>query len=514
VKDTTPQKLSRRKARIERRLARRRLAAQSRRIFAAANIAYEVADRAIALCPGGIGAVHLLARNVGLPKAIDDKLHLLKFHLPYHESDHVLNIAYNILCGGSCLQDLELLRTNEAYLNALETDRIPDPTTAGDFCRRFAGDQEVLTLLECFNDVRVKVWKQQPNEFFDKAIIDADGTLAPTWGECKEGMNISYDGQWGYHPLLISLANTKEPLYLVNRPGNRPSHEQADEYLDKAIARCRQAGFRSIVLRGDTDFEQTWKLDGWAGAGDVTFIFGADARANLVARAGELPEEAWRRLERPAPYVIQTQERSKLQNIKEQIVREKGYKNFVLLWEDVAEFEYRPTLCKQDHRMIALRKKISVEKGQEKLFEEYRYFFYITNDRTLLAEQVVYSANDRCDQENLIEQLKNGVQAMRNPLDNLHSNWAYMVMAGLAWSLKAWCGLLLPVTPGAPEKGHREQKRLILRMEFKRFVNGLIQLPCQIVRTGRRIIYRLLAWNPWALPLVRLANAMRQPLRC
>ena len=164
--------------------------------------------------------------------------------------------------------------------------------------------------------------------------------------------------------------------------------------------------------------------------------------------------------------------------------------------------------------LIALRKKISVEKGQEKLFEEYRYFFYITNDRTLSAEQVVYSANNRCDQENLIEQLKNGVKAMRNPLDNLHSNWAYMVMAGLAWSLKAWCGLLMPVTPGAPAKVHREQKRLILRMEFKRFVNGLIQLPCQIVRTGRRIIYRLLAWNPWALPLVRLAKAMRQPLRC
>lgn len=88
------------------------------------------------------------------------------------------------------------------------------------------------------------------------------------------------------------------------------------------------------------------------------------------------------------------------------------------------------------YRMIALRKKIAVEKGQERLFEQYRYFFYITNDRTSTPEQIVFSANDRCDQENLIEQLKNGVRSMRHPLDNLHSNWAYMVMASLAWTLK------------------------------------------------------------------------------
>jgi len=368
--------------------------------------------------------------------------------------------------------------------------------------------------METINETRLTVWKQQPAEFFQQAIIDADGTIAPTFGECKQGMDISYKGEWGYAPLLLSMANTKEPLYLVNRSGNRPSHEQADEYFDKAAALCRRGGFQSILFRGDTDFEQTWKLDEWARAGDITFIFGADACQALETRAAALPVSDWRRLERPAGYEVKTEPRAKPENVKERIVRQRGYKNFVLQWEDVAEFDYRPVLCKQAYRMIALRKKISEERGQERLFEFYRYFFYITNDRESSAEQIVFLANDRCDQENLIEQLKNGVRAMRNPLDNLHSNWAYMVMSSLAWTLKSWCGLLLPVTAGAPAAKHKEQKRSILRMEFKRFLNSMIQLPCQIVRTGRRIVYRLLAWNPWASSVIRLAEAMRRPLRC
>ena len=314
-------------------------------MFTAGNIRYEVAERDRGLGCGGIGAVHLLVRHVALDKAIDAALHLLKVHKPYHESDHVLNIAYNILAGGACLEDLELLRNDEAYLDALGAGRIPDPTTAGDFCRRFESEAPILQLMETINDVRVSVWKRQEAGFFDVATIDADGTIAPTFGECKGGMNISYDGQWGYHPLVISLANTKEPLYLVNRQGNRPSHEQADAYLDKAAALCRRAGFRRIVLRGDTDFMQTWKLDGWDDAGDITFYFGADARKSLIGRAEGLPEGVWKRLQRPPKYEVQTEERSRPANVKEQVVREKRFKNLVLQWEDVAQFEHRPDLC-------------------------------------------------------------------------------------------------------------------------------------------------------------------------
>ena len=230
-------------------------------MFTARNIHYELADRARGLGPGGIGAMHLLARRTGLIEAIDRRLHLLKVHLPYHESDPVLNIAYNILSGGTCLEDIELWRNDEVYLDALGAQRIPDPTTAGDFCRRF-DETDVEILMNTINNVRVKVWQQQPAEFFEEAIVEADGTMAQTTGQCKRGMDINHKGQWGYHPLLISLANTAEPLYLVNRSGNRPSHEGAAARFDQSIALCKRAGFKRVLLRGDTDFTQTRHLDG------------------------------------------------------------------------------------------------------------------------------------------------------------------------------------------------------------------------------------------------------------
>ena len=176
-----------------------------------------------------------MAQRLGLVRDLNDNLHLLKRHQPYFESDHVLNIAYNLLAGGSRLEHLEVRRNDEVYLDALGAERIPDPTTAGDFCRRFT-EPDVVRLMDTVNETRLRAWKEQPADFFEEAFIDADGTLAPSGGVCKQGVDIAYDGTWGYHPLVVSLANTAEPLYLVNRSGNRPSHEQADIYLQQATS--------------------------------------------------------------------------------------------------------------------------------------------------------------------------------------------------------------------------------------------------------------------------------------
>jgi hypothetical protein len=167
----------------------------------------------------------------------------------------------------------------------------------------------------------------------------------------------------------------------------------------------------------------------------------------------------------------------------------------------VAEFDYRPSACGTTYRMIVVRKNITHEKGDVRLFDEVRYFFYITNDRSSTPAEVVFSCNDRCNQENLIEQLRNGPRAFRAPLDNLYSNWAYMVMTALAWNLKAWTALWLPET-GRWAEQHRTQKQRVLRMEFRTFINALLKIPCQIIRTGGKIVYRLLNWNPW-LPVFR-----------
>jgi hypothetical protein len=471
-------------------------------MMTAANIHYELAERVQGLSAGGIGAMLLLARKTGLIDGIDQNLHLLKRHLPYHESDHVLNIAFNVLAGGDRIEHLELRRNDEVYLNALGAVRIPDPTTAGDFCRRFA-EPDVLTLMDVFNQVRLRVWAERPPPFFEQAIIDVDGTVVSTDAECKQGVDIAYNGQWGYHPLVVSLANTAEPLFLLNRSGNRPSHEEADVILDKAVELCRRAGFRTILLRGDTDFTQTKHLDRWHDAGDVRFLFGIDAMPNLKALAEDLPPEAYSFLERPPYYEVKTAPRQRPERIKPEIVRQRGFKTIHLLEEMVAEFDYQPVACRRSYRMVVVRKRLGTAQGQMRLFEEYRYFFYITNDRTLTAEEVVFSANDRCDQENLIAQLKSGVHALTTPVDDLVSNWAYMVMASLAWSLKAWSALLVPVSPRHAKK-HEAEKRTLLRMEFKTFRAAMIQMPCQIVRTAGRLIYRLLSWNPWQMVFLRL----------
>ena len=154
---------------------------------------------------------------------------------------------------------------------------------------------------------------------------------------------------------------------------------------------------------------------------------------------------------------------------------ERGFENQKLVGEDLAEIEYQPGKCKRKYRVIILRKNISVQKGERVLFEEVRYFFYITN-RQDKAEKIVALANGRCDQENVIEQLKNGVNAMRMPVNDLVSNWAYMVMAALAWNLKAWYGLLVP---------NRERGIELVKMEFRRFLHAIMLLPCQVVRTGQ-----------------------------
>jgi hypothetical protein len=500
-------KLARRKRRIEKRLDKSDLGDCSKPMFTASNIHYEIGERGRGIAYGGIGAMRLLVDKLRLAEAIDERLHLLKIHLPYHESDHVLNLAYNALCDGTCLEDIELRRNDEVFLDAVGTRRIPDPTTAGDFCRRFT-PEDVHTLLDIFNDVRTKAWAGQPDEFFAQARIDADGTLVDTTGECKQGMDIAYNGTWGYHPLVVSLANTGEVLSVVNRSGNRPSHEGAAAEIDRAIRVCREGGFRHILVRGDTDFTQTAHLDRWHGDG-VQFLFGVNVTANLQILADDLPETAWQTLTRPLRYQVKTEPRTRPQNVKEQIVVERAFKNIRLDSETVAEFDYRPTACHKSYRLIVVRKDLSVEKGEQLLFEDYRYFFYITNDRTSTPAEIVFAANDRCNQENLHAQLKHGVCALQAPVDNLVSNWAYMVMTALAWNLKAWLALQLPEQPGRWAERHRTEKRTVLTMEFKTFINAFLRLPCQIIRTSRRLVYRLLSWNPWQPVFFRMLDVLR-----
>ena len=281
-----------RKAKVRRARARGGRAG-SKPVFGPGRIHLEIGDRIGAMSFGGIGVMRRLVSRLGLVREIDRRLHLLKRHLPYRESDHVLNIAYNILCGSTRLEDLNGLRNNVPYLDALDAEMIPSPTAAGDFMRRFE-QEDVVELMEALGAVRPQLWKGRGRELLGPvAYVDVDGTVAPTQGEKKAGMDMSYKGVWGYHPLIISLANTGEVLSLVNRPGNVPSHTGAAEWIGRSIDLVAPHVER-VCVRGDTHFSLTAHFDEWSEKAD--FIFGYRSCPVLEAAVSVLDEESWQPL--------------------------------------------------------------------------------------------------------------------------------------------------------------------------------------------------------------------------
>jgi hypothetical protein len=491
VKKITHEQSRRNSARRQRRVrARHRQAGhwgqRSQPMLTSQKINYEVGGNVEATPFGGLFAMHRLVTKLGLVGQLDERLRLLKMHLPYHESDHVLTLAYSVLTGGTRLEDVDRLRNDVPLMNGLGAALLPDPTTTGDFLRRFT-EADLLRLMEAINSVRPKLWTGRAADLLGEvAYLDVDGTIVPTTGQLKQGMDISYKGIWGYAPLLITLANTREVLYLVNRPGNAPSHTDAAGWIDKAIALVAPHTKR-VCVRGDTDFALTTHFDRWAQ--QVDFVLGTDNIAALRTRAEALPEHAWKRLQRPARYETSTgTTRARRHNRKREVVTERGYLNLKLNYEDVAEFTYRPGKCARAYRVVVLRKNISRMKGEHPLIDEVRYFFYFTTypADTHPAARIVELANDRCDQENIVGQLKSGINALHAPVDDLHSNWAYMLIAALAWNIKSWHAMMM----------HRKQDRhAFIRMEFKRFLDTVIRIPAMVLVRARAIVVRLIAYT-------------------
>ena len=280
--------LATRKRRIEQRLDKTRFRGTCPMI-GASNIDYEIAQRTRAISVGGIGMMHQIVKRLQLDRAINQAVPIFKIYLPYSESDHVLNIAYNPLAGGTCLEHLELLRTNEVYLDALGATRIPDPTTAGDFCRRFSR-QAIQRLMNVVNETRLKVWGQQSPEFLKEATIDADGTMVETTGECKEGIDINHKGQWGYHPRV--LGQHAEPLFLsiARQPPQPYEPWYLDRAVDSAVGPAFARSLRGYRLHADRAFGSlgragVLRIARWLEGGTATPGNDCDARQSTKIRA-------------------------------------------------------------------------------------------------------------------------------------------------------------------------------------------------------------------------------------
>jgi hypothetical protein len=154
----------------------------------------------------------------------------------------------------------------------------------------------------------------------------------------------------------------------------------------------------------------------------------------------------------------------------------------------VAEFTYRPGRCARNYRVVVLRKNISRMKGEQALIDEIRYFFYFTtySADTHTPAQIVELANGRCDQENIVGQLKSGINALHAPVDDLLSNWAYMLIAAPAWNIKSWYAMMMH---------RRHDRHAFIGMEFKHFLHTVIAIPATIITRARTITVRLQAYT-------------------
>lgn len=455
-------------------------------------------ERGEATAYGGLSLAVAVVRQLGVDRALDQALNLLRSHRPFRESDHVLTHVYNLFVGGTCIEDIGHLQASEPVRRMLGAVRIPDPTTAGDFLRRF--DAESVGALDGAIDVGQEgVWRRRyGRRKASRVIVDLDSHVRPVYGDQKEGADFSYQGSLAYHPLVISLAETQECLRLINRPGNTPSAEGAEAHLEQLFPWLLRR-FRQVVVRGDAAFCNQKIFDVCEAHGQC-FAVVSPAQRNFEALAEALPESTWkpyrgpgqrrRRAQRPQRW------RKRRPNLRRRLARQRGKHDLKLERQWVAEIPYRPERSRRTFRLVIRRQRIE-EHHQGELFELWRYRYVMTNlPSSTSARGVVDLTYQRCDQENVIEQLQHGVAGMRMPTGGLLSNAAFLTCARLAHNLKAWLAqLALP--------------RETMRWEWKRFRHGFVYVAARVIRQSRQIHVRIAASHRTA-PTIVQAHARLQ----
>jgi hypothetical protein len=439
------------------------------------HAAVETSD---ATAVGGLALAARLSATLKAPRRIDAELSLLKTHRPFSESDHVLTHVYNLFLGGTCIEDIADLQHSEASRRILGAARIPDPTTAGDFLRRFGRD-DIAGLDHVCDDLHRAAWKKRYGKRKrDLALVDIDSHVRHVYGEQKEGADFTYKGGFGYHPLVISLAETQECLRIVNRPGNVVSPDGADLALESVVPLLKER-FRRIVVRGDSAFAQQPIYDTCERHG-LHFAMVSPCHVNFEDLADAIPERSWKpfRAEREDRPACKKKRRRRGSNIRRRKARKRGKRDLKLERQWVAEIDYKPARSESTYRLVIRRQRIE-ESEQGQLFELWRYRFVITNlPKSVAAAEVVRLSYRRCDQENVIEQLQNGVAAMRMPTGSFLANWAYLVCARIAHNLKAWLAMLaLPAE--------------VMRWEWKRFRKAFVFVAARVVKRAGQVLVRI-----------------------
>jgi len=452
---------------------------------------------------GGLVLAQQFVRRFGVGQRLDRALRLFKRHAPYHESDHILALAYTLYADGRCLEDQAALQGSEAVRRLVGACRIPDPSTAGDFLRRFKTTQDLEQLSGVTDEVQEAVWsklactvrrRRKKQEF---ALVDLDGHIKPLYGVQKEGADFSYNRRWSYQPLVVSLGGSGECLKVVNQPGSARSSTAAVTALREVLPRVKRH-FRNALVRGDSDFDRSDIFNTVMDKG-AYFAICARVYCKRAALAEAIAEQNW------TPFVprAEREERSgsfrrgRTPNYRRQKAAERRYRTLRTVRQWVSEVAYQPHGLATACRMIVRRVLIEETDGQGVLFSHFRYRLVLSNlPRSYTSGQIIDLTYQRCDQENVIEQFGQGIAGWRMPVAEFMGNSAWLEIARLAWNLGKWIAQLALPTE-------------VVRWEWKRFRRHFVYIAAKVLKTGRRFVVRL-AGSHRFLPDILTAHARLQ----
>src|SRR5688572_13964394 len=434
---------------------------------------------------GGLVLAQQFVRRFRIAQRLDTSLRLFRRHAGYDESDHVLALAYTLYADGRCLEDQAVLQGSEAVRRLVGACRIPDPTTAGDFLRRFKSAPEVEQLSGVIDEVEESVWsklarkarrRRKKHEF---ALVDLDGHIKPLYGAQKEGADFSYDGRWSYQPLVVSLGGSGECLKVVNQPGSARPSEAAATALKEVLPRVKRH-FRNALVRGDTDFDRSDVLNTVMDEG-AYFAIGARVYSKRAALVEAITEQSW------TPFVPRAEREQRSEpsrhgrtpNCRRHKAAERGYRRLRTVKQWVSEIAYQPHGLSAACRMIVRRVLIEETDGQGALFKHFRYRLVLTNlPRSYRPWQIIDLTYQRCDQENVIEQFGQGIAGWRMPVAEFMGNSAWLEIARLAWNLGKWIAQI-----ALPSE--------VVRWEWKRFRRHFVYIAAKVLKSGRRLVVRL-----------------------
>jgi hypothetical protein len=458
-------------------------------------------DRRANVTPfGGLSLVVEFFRRFRVAQRIDAQVKVLKVHNPFYESDHVLAQACSLFVGGTCLEDVAILQHDEAAKRLLGACRLPDPTTAGDFLRRFDRNEapEALRQLRTsVDEVQDAVWRKLSRKKRKLATVDLDGKVKEFYATQKEGADFSHNGKWSYHPLMASLAQTGECLAVRNRPGNFRSSEGAADLLEELLPRI-EPRFRTILVRGDSDFDRA-DVRRVVEEHGAFFAFVARETGPRPTIAANIDECGWLPFSnpkrRPRPPVPP---RKKKRNRRRRTARRRGYKELRQTRQWMTEVPCTPKGSDTPCRLIIRRQLIEERKGQQLLFSTYRFHYVLTNlPDDFAPSDVIDITYQRCDQENLIEQMGSGLAMWRMPVAEFDGNCAWLEIARLAWNLSKWIALL-------------SLDREVIHWEWKRFRLAFVYLAVEVVRQARRTTIRFPKTHRFT-PTILRAHALLSP---